>query len=143
MRYNELQQLGVDVLAASVDSVYCHKVWQESELSKMVQGGVPYPMLSDRGGEIGRSYGVYDENQGVNVRGRFIIDPDGKIVAMEVLTPPVGRNIKETIRQIKAFQTVRKFGVVTPAGWQPGDATIKPSLELAGKVWTVWQATDH
>lgn len=139
MRYQELQALGVDVLAVSVDSVYSHKVWQETELSKMVLGGVPFPMLSDPGGRIGDLYGVYDEERGVNVRGRFIIDPDGRIVAMEVLTPPVGRNINETIRQIKAFQIVREQGVVTPAGWMPGDPTLKPSLQLAGKVWTVWQ----
>ena len=79
-------------------------------------------MLSDSSGAIGELYGVYDREAGVNVRGRFIIDPDGKIQAMEVLTPPVGRNVSEAIRQIKAYQLVRKAGgkEVTPSGWQDG-----------------------
>ncbi len=123
----------------SVDSVFSHKIWQEEELSKMIEGGVPFPMLSDAGGNIGRIYGVYDEDAGVNVRGRFIIDPDGVIVAMEVLTPPVGRNVEETIRQVQAFQHVRETGEVMPSGWIPGKPTLKPGPDLAGKVWKVWK----
>ncbi len=76
----------------STDSRFVHKIWQEQELSKMVKGGVPFPMLSDAGGKIGQIYGVYDEAAGVDIRGRFIIDPDFVIRAMEVLTPEVGRN---------------------------------------------------
>ena len=91
----------------------------------MVPGGVPFPMLSDPAGEIGRVYGVYDKESGVDIRGRFIIDPDGVIQAMEMLTPPVGRNADELIRQIKAFQHVRNTGEVTPSGWQPGDQTLR------------------
>ena len=123
----------------SVDSVFSHKIWQEEELSKMVEGGVPYPMLSDQGGRIGRVYGVYDEAAGVNVRGRFLIDPDGVIQAMEILTPPVGRNHNELIRQIQAFQHVRATGEATPSGWTPGQITLKPSPDLVGKVWKVWK----
>jgi len=123
----------------SVDSRFTHKVWQEHELSKMVQGGVPYPMLSDPGGRIGRVYGVYDEAGAVDIRGRFIIDPDGMIQAMEVLTPSVGRNVSELIRQVKAFQHVRETGEATPSGWQPGKTTLKPGPELVGKVWEVWK----
>ncbi len=63
-------------LAMSTDSRFVHKMWQEEELSKMVDGGVPFPMLSDAGGKIGAVYGVYDEAAGVDIRGRFIIDPD-------------------------------------------------------------------
>jgi len=77
VKYGELQALGVDVLSVSADSVFSHKVWQEEELSKMVEGGVPFPMLSDQSGRIGTAYGVYDEAAGVNIRGRFLIDPDG------------------------------------------------------------------
>ena len=80
-------------LAMSTDSRFVHKMWQEEELSKMVDGGVPFPMLSDGGGKIGSVYGAYDEDAGVNIRGRFIIDPDGVIVAMEVLTLDVGRKL--------------------------------------------------
>ena len=123
----------------SVDSVFSHKIWQEEELSKMIEGGVPYPMLSDAGGKVGKLYGVYDEDSGVNIRGRFIIDPDGIIQAMEVLTPPVGRNVAELIRQVQAYQHVRETGEVMPSGWQPGKPTLKPGPDLAGKVWKVWK----
>ncbi len=123
----------------STDSRFVHKIWQEQELSKMVKGGVPFPMLSDGGGRVGAAYGVYDEDAGVDIRGRFIIDPDGVILAMEVLTPEVGRNPDELIRQIKAYQHVKKTGEVTPSGWQPGQVTLKPGPALVGKVWEVWK----
>ena len=129
----------MQVLSVSTDSRFTHKIWQEQELSKMVEGGVPFPMLSDSGGRIGTIYGVYDEDAGVDIRGRFLIDPDGVIQAMEVMTPSVGRNVNELIRQIKAFQHVRETGEVTPAGWQPGKTTLKPGPELVGKVWEVWK----
>jgi peroxiredoxin (alkyl hydroperoxide reductase subunit C) len=96
-------------------------------------------MLSDQGGRVGSVYGVYEEAAAVNIRGRFIIDPDGVIQAMEVLTPLVGRNISETIRQVKAFQHVRATGEATPSGWQPGKLTLKPGPDLVGRVWEVWQ----
>jgi peroxiredoxin (alkyl hydroperoxide reductase subunit C) len=123
----------------SMDSRFTHKIWQEQELSRMVKGGFPFPMLSDAGGRIGKVYGVYDEAAGVNIRGRFLIDPDGVIQAMEVMTPPVGRSVSELIRQIQAFQHVRETGEVTPAGWAPGKTTLKPGPELVGKVWEVWK----
>jgi alkyl hydroperoxide reductase subunit AhpC len=129
----------VQVLAASTDSRFSHKVWQEHELMKMVTGGFPFPMISDQGGRIGAIYNVYDESAGVDIRGRFIIDPDFVIQAMEVLTPTVGRKVEEAIRQIKAFQHVRATGEVTPAGWEPGKKTLKPGPGLAGKVWEVWK----
>ncbi len=137
--YDELKGLGAEVLSISTDSRFSHKIWQEVELSKMVEGGVPFPMLSDQGGRVGRVYGVYDEVAGVNIRGRFLIDPDGVIQAMEVLTPPVGRNVSELIRQLKAYQHVRETGEATPSGWQPGKPTLKPGPNLAGKVWEVWK----
>jgi peroxiredoxin (alkyl hydroperoxide reductase subunit C) len=137
--YEDLQALDVTVLSASTDSRFVHKVWQEQELSKMVDGGVPFPMLSDAGGKIGTIYDVYDEAAGVDIRGRFIIDPDFVIRAMEVLTPEVGRNPEELIRQVKAFQHVRQTGEVTPSGWQPGQVTLTPGPDLVGKVWEVWK----
>jgi peroxiredoxin (alkyl hydroperoxide reductase subunit C) len=136
---DELQALGVQVLSMSTDSRFVHKIWQEQELSKMVDGGVPFPMLADGGGKIGTVYGVYDEAAGVDIRGRFIIDPDFVIRAMEVLTPEVGRNPRELLRQIKAFQHVVETGEVTPSGWEPGDSTLTPGPDLVGKVWEVWQ----
>ncbi len=133
--------MGAEVLAVSVDSRFVHKVWQQEELSKMVEGGVPFPMLSDPGGRIGEVYGVYDEEAGVDIRGRFIIDPDGIIQAMEVLAPTVGRNLDELMRQLKAFQHVRNAqgAEVTPSGWQPGQPTLKIGPELVGRVWEVWK----
>lgn len=133
--------MGVKVFACSVDSVFVHKIWDEEELAKMVDGGIPFPMLSDAGGNLGKTYGVYDPNAGVNIRGRFIIDPDGVIQAMEIMTPPVGRNFPETIRQVQAFQHVRKTqgSEATPAEWQPGGTTLKPGPDLVGKVWKVWK----
>ncbi len=123
----------------SADSRFVHKVWQENELSKMIPGGVPFPMLSDAGGKVGAVYGVYDPDAGVDIRGRFIIDPDFVIRAVEMLTPEVGRNPDELIRQVKAFQHVRTTGEVTPSGWQPGELTLKPGPALVGKVWEVWK----
>jgi alkyl hydroperoxide reductase subunit AhpC len=104
-----------------------------------VPGGVPYPMLADAGGKIGTVYGVYDDGSGVDLRGRFIIDPDGVIQAMEVLTPSVGRNVAELIRQVQAFQHVRKTGEAMPSGWQPGKPTLKPGPDLVGTVWKIWK----
>ena len=126
------------MLAISTNSQFVHKIWQEEELSKMVEGGFPWPMVADMTGSIGRAYGVYDEEGGVDIRGRFIIDPDGVIQAMEVLTPSVGRNFHELVRQVKAYQHSRETGEVMPAGWQPGKPTLKPGPDLVGKVWKVW-----
>ena len=96
-------------------------------------------MASDQTGNIGRLYGVYDEEGGVNIRGRFLIDPEGVIQACEILSPPVGRNHEELLRQIKAYQHHQKTGEVMPSGWVEGGKTLKPSPDLAGKVWEVWQ----
>jgi alkyl hydroperoxide reductase subunit AhpC len=90
----------------------------------MVEGGVPFHMVADQAVNVGRAYGVYDEQQGFELRGRFIIDPDGVIQAMEVPTPPVGRKFGETVRQIQAYQQVGASTLTeaTPAGWEPGHA---------------------
>jgi alkyl hydroperoxide reductase subunit AhpC len=125
----------------SIDSVFVHKMWVDDELSKMVKNGVPFPMLSDAGGKVGQVFGIYDEDAGVETRGRFIIDPEGIVQGFEVLTPPVGRNVQESLRQIQAFQHVRntKGAEATPSGWQPGKVTLKPGPDLVGKVWEVWK----
>ncbi|SDU45271.1 peroxiredoxin (alkyl hydroperoxide reductase subunit C) [Desulfobacula phenolica] len=127
----------------SVDSMFVHKMWNDNELSKMVDGGVHFPMLSDAGGRVGQVYGVYDQDAGVEMRGRFIIDPDGVVQGYEVLTPPVGRNINETLRQVQAFQLVResKGTQATPSGWKPGKITLKPGPDLVGNVWKEWKTT--
>jgi peroxiredoxin (alkyl hydroperoxide reductase subunit C) len=139
--HSEFQKLGVEILSMSIDSVFVHKMWDDYELSKMVEGGIPFPMLSDTGGKVGRVYGIFDEEAGVENRGRFIIDPDGVVQGFEVLTPPVGRNVGESIRQVQAFQLVResKGKEATPSGWKPGKETLKPGPDLVGKVWEAWQ----
>ncbi len=125
----------------SIDSMFVHKMWDDHELSKMVEGGVPFPMLSDAGGRVGKVFGVYDEDAGVEARGRFIIDPDGIVQGYEVLTPPVGRNVNETLRQVQAFQLVRasKGTEATPSGWKPGKKILKPGPGLVGNVWKEWK----
>lgn len=134
----------MEILSVSVDSVFVHKMWNDHELSKMINGNIPFPMLSDQDGSIGKKYGIYDEDAGVETRGRFIIDPDGIIQGFEVLTPPVGRNVSESIRQIQAFQLVRAAGgaEATPSGWKPGKKTLKPNPELVGNVWKEWKVSE-
>lgn len=143
-KMDKFRELGVEVLSVSVDSVFVHKMWVEHELSKMVEGGIPYPMLSDQGGKVGTLYGVFDPDAGVEMRGRFIIDPDGNIQGYEVLTPPVGRNVNETIRQVQAYQLVRasQGTEATPSGWAPGKKTLKPGPDLVGNVWKVWSVAE-
>ncbi len=125
----------------SIDSVFVHKMWDDHELSKMVDGGVPFPMLSDAGGKVGTAFGVYDDDAGVETRGRFIIDPDGVVQGFEVLTPPVGRNVGESLRQIQAFQLVRESqgAQATPSGWRPGKMVLRPGPDLVGNVWKEWK----
>ena len=138
--HQKLQDLGVEVISVSVDNHFVHKIWNDEELSKMVDGGVPFHMVADQAGNVGGAYGCWDETQGVELRGRFIIDPDGVIQAMEVLTPPVGRKLAGTIRQFQTFQHIRATQAkeACPAGWEPGKPTLKPGPDLVGKVWEVW-----
>lgn len=144
-KYPQFRELGVEVISVSVDSQFVHKMWNDTELSKMVDGGVPFHMASDAAGHLGSAYGVYDDEAGVDVRGRFIIDPDGMIQGMEVLTPPVGRRVDETLRQVKAFQHVRatQGAEVTPSGWEPGKKVLKPGPDLVGHVWEHWRPGDE
>jgi peroxiredoxin (alkyl hydroperoxide reductase subunit C) len=139
-KYTEFQKLDTEVLVLSVDTIYVHKVWNESELSKIIPGGIPFPMLTDIAGKIGIEYGVFEESNGVDLRGTFIIDPEGVIQGYEVLTAPVGRNIDEIIRLLQAFQYVKssKEREVIPSGWRPGMPTLKPGMALIGKVWEIW-----
>jgi peroxiredoxin (alkyl hydroperoxide reductase subunit C) len=141
-RYDELKKLGVEVLSVSVDTVFVHKAWQEAELSKMLPGGLPYPMVSDISQKIGKDYGVFDEKLNLHLRGVFVIDPDGVIQASQILNAPVGRDVDELIREIQAFQYVReaKGTEVCPSGWRPGKATLKqPGAGMVGKVHEAWK----
>jgi peroxiredoxin (alkyl hydroperoxide reductase subunit C) len=139
-RYDEFKEIGVEVLSLSVDSPQVHKAWQEHELSKMVDGGIPYPMLTDKAGKIGWQYVVYDEEEGVDLRGFFLIDPDGILQVASVLNESMGRDVDEMLRLVRGAQYVysRKEEAL-PACWQPGKQTLKPGEGLVGKVWSTWK----
>ena len=139
-KQKEFRANGTEVLFISVDSINVHKMLNETELSKMIDGDVPFPMVSDHDGIIGRKYQIYNEETGLDSRARFIIDPDGIIESFEVLPNSVGRNIEEILRQIEAYKLVRRTGAaeVAPSGWHPGKKTLKPSPELVGYVWKEW-----
>ena len=138
-RYAEFRALGIEVLALSVDSPHVHKAWQEHELSKMVEGGLPYPMLSDRSGRVGEQYLVYDEQDGVDNRGFFIVDPDGVLQVAQVLNASMGRDVDEMLRLCQGAQYVyARKDEVLPACWHPGDQTLKKGEALVGKVWVAW-----
>ncbi len=139
--YDRFRELGAEVLTISTDSVYTHKAWNDNELVKMVEEGCPFPMLSDPEGQVGRLYGVYDEEAKVDLRGVFLIDPEGICQSVSILPPAVGRDIHEILRELTALQHVRETGgaEATPAGWEPGQETLKPGPDLVGKVWEVWK----
>ena len=112
---------------------------------KWSMAAFPSPCSLTAAAGSGRFMG-YTMKAGVENRGRLLIDPDGVIQAMEVMTPPVGRQMKETIRQVQAFQHVRKTkgAEACPAGWEPGKKTLKPGPDLVGNVWKVWDPyKDH
>jgi NADH-dependent peroxiredoxin subunit C len=139
-RYDEFRELGVEVLSVSVDSPHVHKAWQEHELSKMVDGGLPYPMLSDRAGKMGKRYRVYDAEDGRDLRGFFVIDPKGVLQVAQVLNASMGRDVDEMLRLIQGAQYVySRRGEVLPACWHPGDTTLKEGEALVGKIWTTWK----
>ena len=127
----------------SVDSVHTHKAWEEHELSEMIESGMPWPMLSDMGGKVGRAYGMYDEDTGKEVRGYYLIDPDGIVQASSAIASDIGHDVEEILRQIEAIQHSIATGEATPEGWQPGMATLNPGVDLVGKVHTVWQRTKN
>ena len=123
--------MNVEVISISTDTEFSHWIWkQTSPTIKFVE----FPMASDPSGEVARAYGVWQKSNGLNKRGRFIIDPDGVIRAVEIMHTPVGRNVSELIRQIKAMQAVTANpGMAAPAGWQPGDDLIKTGKDFIGK----------
>ncbi len=131
-RYEELQQLGVEVLSVSTDTVFVHKAWYDnSETIKKIK----FPMVADPNGEICRNYGTYIAHEGLSLRGTFVIDPDGVLKAFELHDNSIGRSGVELVRKIKAAQFVREHGdQVCPANWEPGKDTLKPGLDLVGKI---------
>ncbi len=130
--YDELKKLNAEVLTISTDTVFAHKAWHDtSEAIKKIK----FPMLADPTGSITRAYGVYIEEEGLALRGTFIIDPEGNVKTMEVHDNGIGRSSKELLRKLQAAQFVTKYGdQVCPANWEPGKDTLKPGLDLVGKI---------
>lgn len=105
----------------------------------MVKGKIPFPILSDQNGYIGKLYGIYNDTTGKNLRSTFIIDNEGYIQAAEILAPSVGRNLSEILRLVKAYQHHLATGEAIPCDWRVGEKTLIPSISKAGEVWREWQ----
>ncbi len=127
-------KLGCEVLAISTDTKFSHKRFHETE---PLLKDLKLTIGADPTGEVSRKFGVLIEDAGIALRGRFLINPDGMVVAQEVQAPPVGRSVKEFIRQIEAHQHAHKTGEVCPAGWRPGKKTLPVNTDaekLTGRV---------
>jgi peroxiredoxin (alkyl hydroperoxide reductase subunit C) len=131
-RYEELQAMGVEVYAISTDTHFTHKAWHDaSETIRKIE----YPMLADPTGLLSRAFGVHVEEEGLARRGTFVVDPEGQVKVIEVHDDGIGRNAQELVRKIQAAQFVAAHpGEVCPAKWKPGAATLKPGLDLVGKI---------
>lgn len=130
--YPAFQKEGAEILSVSTDTVFVHKAWHdESPSIKKIQ----YPMVADPTGNLCRLFGTYIEAEGLSLRGTFIIDPDGKLVAMDIHENSIGRSAPEILRKLQAAKFVRENpGLVCPASWHPGKKTLKPGLDLVGKL---------
>lgn len=130
--HEAIKALGGEIFSISTDTAFAHKAWHDSSPAI---GKINYPMLADPTGNIARMFGVYIENEGLALRGTFVIDPDGMLKTMEIHDNSIGRSAKETVRKIQAAKFVREHdGNVCPASWEPGDDTITPSTDLVGKI---------
>jgi alkyl hydroperoxide reductase subunit AhpC len=121
----EFKAIGAEVLGVSVDSQFTHLAWRQVARKDGGLGDLQYPLVADLNKSIARDYGVLIEEAGIALRGTFIIDPKGVVRAAHIHDLPVGRNIDEAVRVIKAFQFVEKHGEVCPAGWSEGKPTMK------------------
>jgi len=131
-RYAEFQKLGVEIYSVSTDTHFVHKAWHDaSETIRKIR----YPMLADPTGALTRAFGVHIEEEGVAYRGTFLISPEGRVKVAEIHDNGIGRNASELLRKVQAAQFVASHpGEVCPAKWQPGEATLKPGLDLVGKI---------
>lgn len=135
--YPAIQKAGGEVLSVSTDTKFTHLAWHQS--SEAI-GGVKFPMLADPSGRICRQFGTYndvegDDAQGLAWRATFIIDPDGKLTWYEIHSNDIGRNAQEILRKLQAGVYVRAHpGEVCPASWTEGAETLKPGLDLVGKI---------
>ena len=130
--YAEFQKLGAEIYSVSTDTHFTHKAWHDtSDTIRKIR----FPMLADPTGALSRNFQVMIEDEGLALRGTFIINPQGQIKAMEVNDNGIGRDAKELLRRLKAAKYVAEHpGEVCPAKWQEGAETLKPSLDLVGKI---------
>jgi peroxiredoxin len=131
-KYDALKKMGVEVYSVSTDTHFTHKAWHDtSETIKKIR----FPMLADPTGNLSRAFGVYIEDEGLAYRGSFLINPEGRIKLAEVNDNGIGRNADELVRKVQAAQFVASHpGEVCPAKWTPGASTLKPGLDLVGKI---------
>lgn len=131
-KYDEFKNANCEIYSVSCDTHFVHKAWHDaSETIKKIN----YPMLADPTAVLARGFDVMIEEVGLSERGTFIVNPEGKIVAYEVVAGNVGRNADELLRRLQALQFVASHdGEVCPAKWQKGDQTLKPSIDLVGKL---------
>lgn len=130
--HEELRKKGAEILSVSTDSVYVHKAWRDQ--SPAVKG-VNFPMLSDPTGSVAKELGAYVDKDGICLRGTYIIDPDGFLKTMEIHDNSIGRSGKELMRKLDAAIFVKNNkNLVCPASWTPGKDTLKPGLDLVGKI---------
>ncbi|MGZ0086518.1 alkyl hydroperoxide reductase subunit C [Geobacillus sp. C56-T2] len=130
--YATFKELGVEVYSVSTDTHFTHKAWHDTSPAI---GKIEYVMIGDPSHQLSRMFDVLDEEQGLAQRGTFLIDPDGVIQAVEINADGIGRKASTLIDKIKAAQYVRNHpGEVCPAKWQEGGETLKPSLDLVGKI---------
>jgi peroxiredoxin (alkyl hydroperoxide reductase subunit C) len=121
--YEQIRSLRADVLGVSTDSVYSHRAWIETPPENNGVGPLPFPLASDITKVVSRRYGVLDEEEGMALRGLFIIDPEGVLRYQVVHDMDIGRSISETLRVLQALQS----GGACPVEWQPGQATLQPT----------------
>lgn len=131
-KYEELKAMGVEVFSVSCDTHFVHKAWADaSDSIKKIQ----YSMLADPLAVLAKGFGVYKEDEGLAYRGTFLVDPEGKIKIAEIQDNSVGRNADELVRKVSAAQFVASHpGEVCPAKWKQGADTLKPSIDLVGKI---------
>jgi len=131
-RHEELKGLGAEVISVSTDTAFVHKAWHDNSPTI---GKIKFPMLADPTGKVCKDYGTYIEGEGLSLRGTFLIDPEGVLKAYELHDNSIGRSSDELIRKIQAAQYVAEHsGEVCPMNWKPGKSTLKPGLDLVGKI---------
>lgn len=131
-KYEQFKAMGVEIYSVSTDSHFVHKAWHDaSESIRKIE----YPMLADPTGALSRAFGVMIEEAGMAYRGTFVVDPQGLIKLVEIQDNSIGRNADELLRKVAAAQFVATHdGEVCPAKWKQGEETLKPSIDLVGKI---------